>query len=69
MTVKKLLDDIECRKFVMTQSRIIPKAISMNAKTKEKIVIDSNFKNGTVYGLDIFIDDKLADDEFRLLRK
>ncbi len=69
MTIEKLLNDIECRRIVMIQSHTIPKAISMNVKTKEKIVINSNFKDGTVYGLNIFIDDKLADDEFRLLRK
>jgi len=34
MTIEKLLNDIECRRIVMIQSHTIPKAISMNVKTK-----------------------------------
>ncbi len=69
MNAKDLLDEIECRKIVMAQSRLVAKAISMNGKTREKILIETSYKTGKVFGLEIFIDDKLADDEFRLLRK
>lgn len=69
MNLEYLLNDIECRKMVMIQSRQVPKAISMNGRTKERIIMGTSFKNGEIYGLEIFIDDKLSDDEFRILRK
>lgn len=65
MTRDKLLDEIECRKIATILEKYVPKAVSMNEKTKEKIGIDIK----VIYGLEIFIDGELADDEIRILRK
>lgn len=68
MTAKQILDDIECSIVVAMNKRIVPKAIALNGKTKEKIMLTVEYKNITAK-LEVFIDDKLADDEFRILRK
>ncbi len=64
MTIKDLLDEIECRRYVMIQiDRKVPKYVAMNEKTSLKI------NEIEIFHMEILIDDKLADDEFRLLRK
>lgn len=64
MTVEELLNEIECRRFVMIQVyRKVPSYISMNGNTKLKL------NKIELFHMEILIDDKLADDEFRLLRK
>lgn len=64
MTAKELIDEIECRRYVMIQSdRKSPKYVAMNEKTRLKI------NETEIFHMEILIDDKLADDEFRLLRK
>lgn len=68
MTTKQLIDNIECSIVIFMNKRIVPKAITLNGKTKEKIMLTTEYKNITTK-LEVFIDDKLADDEFRLLRK
>ncbi len=68
MTAEQIINDIECSIVVAMNKRIVPKAIALNGKTKEKIMVTKEYKNISAK-LEVFIDDKLADDEFRLLRK
>lgn len=68
MTSKEIINDIECRIIVSLNKRIVYKAIAFNGNTKEKLMLIPEYKNITSK-LEIFIDDKLPDDEFRLLRK
>jgi hypothetical protein len=64
MTVEDLINNIECMRYVMIQhDRRVPKYISMNENTRHKL------KKYELFHMEILIDDKLADDEFRLLRK
>lgn len=64
MSKEELLNEIECSRYVIIQhDRRVPKFISMNKATKLKI------NEAEIFNMEILIDDKLADDEFRLLRK
>lgn len=64
MTLQELLDSIESARIIMIQyDRKVPDYVSMNSNTKMKIA------KPEIFHMEILIDDKLADDEFRLLRK
>lgn len=64
MTKEQLIEEIiDARRIFVLHWNKIPSYVSVNSDTKLKLGhIDS-------LSLEILIDDKLADDEFRLLRK
>lgn len=64
MTVEKLIEEIQdARKIFVLHWGKVPYFVSMNSDTRLK------FNKTEILGLEILIDDSLADDEFRLLRK
>ena len=64
MTEKDLIDEIECTKIMMVENYRKPYSyVSVNSQTRLKLNVT------TILNMGILIDDKLADDEFRLLRK
>ena len=64
MTVEDLINNTECKRYIMIETeRKVPDYVSMNSKTKLKL------NKTEILKMEILVDDKLDDDEFRLLRK
>lgn len=64
MTVEELIEEIkDARKIFVLHWGKIPYFVSMNSDTKLK------FNKTEILDMEILIDDSLADDEFKLLRK
>lgn len=64
MTEQELINSIECMKIMRVETERKPfRYVAMNENTKFKLHVT------TILNMEILIDDKLADDEFRLLRK
>lgn len=65
MTKEKLLEEISDAKIIyVIQNQRTPHYISINSDTKERLGCPNEVSN-----MEVLIDNKLKDDEFRLLRK
>ena len=68
MNREKLIEEIRnLRSIFVLANGIIPHYITMNHQTKDKVIQGSILSE--IYDMKILIDDKLAEDEIRILKE